>query len=184
MKSSPPRHRTLRTLLPLVLIVVAALALAACGSDSKSSSATTTTQPSTSNSTKSATTAAVIDTAKNASIGTILVNADGKTVYTLTKDGAAVPCTGACLTVWPPVLLPSGTESATGGNGVSDISAVTVSSGKQVTSKGLPLYTFANDTAAGDAKGDGLSSFGGTWHVVTIQKTASGTSSTTSSSGY
>jgi predicted lipoprotein with Yx(FWY)xxD motif len=29
------------------------------------------------------------------------------------------------------------------------------------------LYTFSGDTAAGQAHGEGIQSFGGTWHVVT-----------------
>ncbi len=70
--------------------------------------------------------------------------------------------------------------------GASDLGVVTVDGGKQVTSKGLPLYTFVQDTAVGEAKGEGIASFGGTWHVVMLSGGAasSETSSTTSSSGY
>ena len=66
------------------------------------------------------------------------------------------------------------------------LTVVTTANGKQVADKGLPLYTFTNDTAAGDAKGEGLSSFGGTWHVVKVgtAPAASSTTSTTTSSGY
>jgi len=28
------------------------------------------------------------------------------------------------------------------------------------------LYTFSGDTAAGQTQGEGIQSFGGTWHVV------------------
>ncbi len=38
-----------------------------------------------------------------------------------------------------------------------------------MTSGGLPLYTFSQDTAAKQAKGDGVDGFGGTWHVVTVK---------------
>ena len=172
-----------RSLLPVTVTLVAVVALAACGG---SSSKTSTKSSSSSSSTTkaAATTNAVIKTADNASLGTILVDANGKTVYTLTNNGAAVACTGGCLTAWPPVLLPAGTTNAAGGAGVTGLAVVTVAGGTQVTSKGLPLYTFSGDAAAGDANGDGLASFGGTWHVVTIKKATVATSSTTTRSGY
>ena len=37
---------------------------------------------------------------------------------------------------------------------------------KQVTYGGHPLYFFAKDTKAGDARGEGIVHFGGTWWVV------------------
>jgi predicted lipoprotein with Yx(FWY)xxD motif len=36
----------------------------------------------------------------------------------------------------------------------------------QLTLRGLPLYRFAGDSAAGEANGEGIKSFGGTWHAV------------------
>ncbi len=85
------------------------------------------------------------------------------------------------------MTLPSGTSTATGGSGVSGLTVVTITGGKQVADKGLPLYTFAQDTAAGDTKGEGLSGFGGTWHVVKLGAPAAASSTTTTapySSGY
>jgi predicted lipoprotein with Yx(FWY)xxD motif len=169
---------THRTLLPLTAVLVAGIGLAACGSDGTGS-----TKPASSSSSTSLAPGGVVKEAHNANLGTILVTADGRTVYTLTKNGAAVACTGSCLSAWPPVLLPSGTDTATG---ASDLGVVTVAAGQQVTSNGLPIYTFAGDSAAGDTKGEGLASFGGTWHVVSVGSTSSATSSTTrgGSSGY
>ncbi|HEY3724650.1 MAG TPA: hypothetical protein VGN59_14960 [Acidimicrobiia bacterium] len=171
-----------RTLLSTTAVLAAVVGLAACGSSSSSSPATSTTKAA-----SQPTAAAVIKTTDNATLGKILVDANGKTVYTLTNAGAAVACTGGCLSVWPAVMLPSGTSTATGGAGVTGLTVVTTANGKQVAAKGLPLYTFANDTAAGDAKGDGLASFGGTWHVVKVSggtAPAPAASSTTSGSGY
>ena len=168
--------RLRRRLLPVAIAAAAVLALAACGSDDSSSSDTTSTTRAASSSSKPAT-LAVVKTADNATLGRILVDAEGRTVYTLTKDGAAVDCTGGCLGAWPPVLLPSGTTEATGGPGVSKLTVVTTDAGEQVASDGLPLYTFAGDAAAGDAKGEGIESFGGVWKVVKVGGTAS--SSTT-----
>jgi hypothetical protein len=48
----------------------------------------------------------------------------------------------------------------------------------QVTYAGMPLYRFAGDRAKGEANGEGLHSFGGTWHVLTSSH-AAGTTSTT-----
>src|SRR6476661_6468662 len=39
-------------------------------------------------------------------VGAVLVDSAGKTLYTLTDaNGAAVACTGACLSVWPPAMV-------------------------------------------------------------------------------
>jgi predicted lipoprotein with Yx(FWY)xxD motif len=37
----------------------------------------------------------------------------------------------------------------------------------QATFDGHPLYTFADDTAPGQAKGNGLNANGGLWHEIT-----------------
>ena len=60
---------------------------------------------------------------------------------------------------------------------MTDLGTTAGTGGEQVTQAGLPLYRFAADMAAGDAKGEGLSSFGGVWHVVKVGGTGgSGTS--------
>jgi predicted lipoprotein with Yx(FWY)xxD motif len=177
----------------MAAMLVAAAGLTACGSDSKTSTKTdsSTTKPAASSTTKAAGTV-VVKTADQTTLGKIYVDAQGKTVYTLTKDSKAVPCTGGCLAAWPPVMLPAGETSATGGPGTKELNVVDATGGKQVTYDGLPLYTFSGDAAAGDANGDGLASFGGVWHVVKVEGAAgessdsTGTSETTSGndSGY
>ncbi len=111
------------------------------------------------------------------------------TVYTLTKDGAEQPCTAACMSVWPPVLLPAGVEDAVAGPGVTGrLQVKIVTEGKQVTHDDLPLYTFVQDTAPGDAKGEGLAELrrhlargeGVRWR----SRLDASTTSTTSSYGY
>ncbi|HEV7526957.1 MAG TPA: hypothetical protein VGP92_18505 [Acidimicrobiia bacterium] len=88
------------------------------------------------------------------------------TLYTLTNDSPSHPCSGQCATAWPPLLLPSGTVTAVGAAGVSGLGSAAVPSGTQVTDKGALLYRFSGDQAPGDARGEGISSFGGVWHVV------------------
>jgi len=83
-------------------------------------------------------------------------------VYTLTNNGQQVPCTDARLSVWPAVLLPAGAPTASGKN----VSTTMTAAGQQVTIDGAPVYTFQGDASAGSTNGEGITSFGGTWHVV------------------
>jgi predicted lipoprotein with Yx(FWY)xxD motif len=130
---------------------------AACGS---SGAATTTTA-------KAAPPALTVSTVHSASLGTILVDQSGQTLYRYTPDGTGkTTCTGACATAWPPLVLPTAATHLAGKGGVtaSDLGTITRPGGaKQVTFKGMPLYRFAGDTAAGQTKGQGVE---GTWFVV------------------
>ena len=112
-------------------------------------------------------------------VGVVLVDPSGKTLYTLTDaNGAAVACTGQCLSAWPPAMV-SATAKVKAPKGVKSLSATT---DNQVAWKDLPLYTFAGDTGPKVANGEGIASFGGTWHVVKVGKTASSTTPTTTKS--
>jgi predicted lipoprotein with Yx(FWY)xxD motif len=53
----------------------------------------------------------------------------------------------------------------------------------QATYDGHPLYTYAADTAPGQAKGNGLNVSGGLWHEVTVSGSARPASSPSASSG-
>lgn len=149
--------------------VVLAVVLAACGTSTAkpaAAPATSTTAPAATTST-APTVPPVVMTAANATLGSLLVDTAGKTLYTLTDAaGSPVACTGQCLTFWPPLLLPAGATTATGAAGITGLATVTMTAGTQVTDNGAPLYRFAADSAAGDAHGEGIGSFGGTWHVV------------------
>jgi predicted lipoprotein with Yx(FWY)xxD motif len=168
----------------LLLTLVAAVALAACGSDDDATSGTT-------QSTAAAGAgggSAVVVAGENATLGRIVVDDQGRTVYTLTDAaGAPVACQGSCLDAWPPVLLRSGI-TGTGGKGVTGVAVVTTPEGEQATINGLPLYTFSADAGPGDATGDGIVSFGGTWKVVELSGATSDTTkpptSTTTAYGY
>jgi len=48
---------------------------------------------------------------------------------------------------------------------------------------GHPLYTFVGDTAPGQAKGNGLTAFGGVWHEATTSGTVPAGSSSSGSGG-
>jgi predicted lipoprotein with Yx(FWY)xxD motif len=163
----------------LVVAAAAVVLLAACGSSSSTAGAGA--QPSTSSSSSSSgapttgASAADVMTASSATLGTVLVDSAGKTLYTLTDaSGKAVACTGQCLTFWPPLLLPAGSTTAAGASGVTGLATVSAGGGTQITENGLPLYHFSGDTTAGAANGEGIKSFGGTWHVVKSSAAVSG----------
>jgi predicted lipoprotein with Yx(FWY)xxD motif len=119
----------------------------------------------------------VVAAASVPGVGTILVDAQGKALYTLTDaNGAAVACTGTCASAWPPLTVAAGAK-AKGGKGVKKVS---VTSDGQVTWNALPLYRFSGDTQAKEAKGEGVNAFGGTWHVVKSKAAKAKTTATTS----
>jgi predicted lipoprotein with Yx(FWY)xxD motif len=121
-----------------------------------------------------------VATAKVSGVGRVLVDGDGMTLYTLTDaSGDPVDCTGACLQAWPALTVVAG-EKATAPKSVKGVSATADGA---VTYKKKPLYTFAGDTKAGQAKGNNLSSFGGTWKVVSV-KAKPTTTAPGRSSGY
>lgn len=112
------------------------------------------------------------------SAGKVLANPHGMTLYYYTKDkpGSGVSaCTGACAQAWPPVIAP--VRVPAGVTLPGPLGTIVRSGGvRQVTLNGYPLYRYAGDKAAGQAKGNGVA---GEWHVVKI----SGSSSSSSSSG-
>ncbi len=114
--------------------------------------------------------AALVKSATVSGVGTVLVNSAGRTLYTLSADqGGKVTCTSsACTSVWPPLLLPSGTSAPTGSGVTSTLlgTVKTPSGQMQVTYNNWPLYTFSGDSGPGQAKGQGINSFGGVWHPM------------------
>src|ERR1700724_684349 len=104
--------------------------------------------------------------------GTVLVNGQGQTLYMLTSEtGGKITCTQAngCTQAWPETLVATGATAATAGNGVqaSLLGTIQDASGNlEVTYNHWPLYTFSGDSVPGVAKGQALTSFGGTWYVL------------------
>src|SRR5438132_14307799 len=85
------------------------------------------------------------------SLGQILVDANGKTLYLFEADTSTQStCSGACAQAWPP-LTTAGAPKATSGASASLLGTTTRSDGTtQVTYNGHPLYTFVSDTKPGD----------------------------------
>jgi predicted lipoprotein with Yx(FWY)xxD motif len=142
-----------RRLLAGSLAVGAAVTVAACGSSSSG-------------------TAATISTKSVPGVGTVLVNAQGQTLYLLTSEKSGkITCTASngCTRVWPETTLASGTTAPTAGSGVQSslLGMVKDASGNlEVTYNHWPLYTFSGDSGPGVAKGQGITNFGGTWYVL------------------
>jgi len=153
-----------------VIVVAAALTLAACGSSSNtstSSGAPTTPASAAAPSTTATGQAPMVKTKTDAKLGTILSDASGKTLYTLSDNGQAVACTGPCLAVWPALTLPAGMTTPSGASDVPGLGVAAGPDGTQmVTVTGQPVYGYTKDREADDAYGEGVQSFGGTWHVV------------------
>jgi len=163
----------------LIPTLASSLLLAACGSSSSSkSNAQTSSQPASSQSSASS---AVVKTASNAKLGgTVLVDAQGRTLYSLSaeQNGKFICTTSACLGVWHPLTVAAGSTPG----GASSLGTVKRPEGtEQVTYKGLPLYTFAQDTAEGDVKGQGIKDVG-TWSAATTSAASSTTTSSAPSS--
>ncbi len=100
----------------------------------------------------------------DSSLGKILVDGQGRTLYMFTKDADSTPsCYGDCATNWPALLA---TGPITVGAGLTASKFETVErtdGGTQVRVDEYPLYTFAHDAAPGDTNGQGLN---GAWYVV------------------
>jgi predicted lipoprotein with Yx(FWY)xxD motif len=169
----------MRHLLKLSLPALAAsLLLAACGSSSSSSttSSAASTQPAAQ--TSSSSSSPVVKTASN-SLGTILVDSQGMTLYHLSgeQNGKFICTSAACVGVWHPLIAPSG--GAPGG--VGSLGTVKRPEGTvQVTYKGTPLYTFTGDQQAGETNGQRIKDVG-TWSVITTSSSSTPPSTSSSS---
>lgn len=161
---------TIHPVTAAVVIITLVALLAGCGSSKSSKSSSTKTKGSSGSTSSAPTTqaaaASVVTAKKDAKLGTVLADRTGATLYTLTSNGKAVPCSGACAQAWPPLELPAGVSAPTGSSGITGLSAVPGPDGTQLVAvNGLPLYRFVKDEDAEDAYGEGVASFGGVWHV-------------------
>ncbi|MGH2681814.1 MAG: COG4315 family predicted lipoprotein [Actinomycetota bacterium] len=97
-------------------------------------------------------------------LGTILSDADGRTLYLFLNDsGGESTCYDDCAANWPALV----TEGDPLAEGEADVTLLGTTErtdgGLQVTYNGNPLYYFAGDEAPGDTNGQGLID---AWYVV------------------
>lgn len=163
---------------------VAVLTLAACSSSANSS--TSSGYGSSSGSSGSGTTSGAVVKTRSTSIGTVLTNAKGYTLYWFSIDTPTTSkCTGSCATFWPPVKGPVTAASGTSLSG--KLGTIKRSNGTmQATYDGHPLYTYSGDKAPGQTKGNALNLSGGLWTAMTPsgKKPSPSPSQSSSSSGY
>ncbi|MEC4015086.1 hypothetical protein [Streptomyces sp. H27-D2] len=104
--------------------------------------------------------------AESPRLGSIVTDAEGRTLYRFgqdTADPSVSNCKDDCAAKWPPAL--AGGRATLKGVDKNLVSTVTrADGGKQLTLAGWPLYRFAQDAKPGDAKGQGV---GGTWFAST-----------------
>jgi predicted lipoprotein with Yx(FWY)xxD motif len=170
-----PNRQTRRTGIRLLAVGAAlALILAACGGDDDdddaAASATTTTTAAPSEGTTSTSGAGSSDQAATVavattSLGDVLVNESGRTLYIFENDTApnASTCNGQCASTWPPLTV---TGDIVLGDGLTESMFTTFprdDGAMQVSVNGHPLYTYGADTKPGDTNGQGV---GDIWYVV------------------
>ena len=178
---------------------VALLSLAACGTASSGGSAGSGTSsspaPSPSSATSSGASTGAALAVRTTSLGPVLVDARGRTVYLLTADKHTSDqpghstCTASCLQYWPAVAAPATLPASLPGVTAKVSRTPSMGAGSMLTAAGWPLYTFVKDQKPGDVSGQGVQSFGGTWYAVSpsghpITTKASPSSSGTGRYGY
>ena len=97
--------------------------------------------------------ALVVHKAMRGTFGKILVTASSlASLYTAPGN----VCTGSCLVIWPPLLMPAGKTVPKGSKGLG---TVPFGAGQlQVTYHGMGLYTFVGDTGT-SLTGNGVDGF-------------------------
>lgn len=169
---------------------LAALALVLAACSSKPSSASTgsggyggSTSTGSSGGSSSGTSAtASLTTHQASSVGTVVANGKGYTLYSVKGDKNKVVCTGSCASVWPPFIVTGSMPSASGLSG--KLGEIKDPNGKmQLTYDGYPLYAYSGDSAPGQANGQAYKAPFGVWYAMTPSGLASSSSSGSGSSG-
>jgi predicted lipoprotein with Yx(FWY)xxD motif len=113
----------------------------------------------------------------------LLETATGRPVYLLTGDSVSHPtCTSSdCIGDWP-VVGTNAKKPALGKGVKGKLTIWNHGRYHQLVLNGHPLYTFAGDSSAGKASGQGLKSFGGVWETLTASGSAFAASSSSNSS--
>lgn len=161
------------------------LAVSACGSSGSSGSAGSSSSSSSGvSSSGTSAGAAAVHTVSDATLGTIVVNGKGFTLYRFDMDTNTPPashCSGSCAALWP--AAPAADANSVKGVDAKLIGSVTGEGGvKQLTIDGWPMYTYASDSKAGDTNGQGAE--GIWWAVTPTGAKAAATAPASGSNGY
>lgn len=103
------------------------------------------------------------------SLGTLLVNHNGFTLYIFSRDSRGrdrCAATPGCMGVWP-ALTTRARPHAGHGVRASLLGTIALGGGRrQVTYAGHPLYTYAFDSGPAETGYVGATQFGGTWRAL------------------
>ena len=158
----------------IALLAAASLSLGACGSKATPAPAaapvaaespvTEASAPALTKAPKAAG-AAVAVKSTTSSLGQILVDPTGRTLYAFTNDvNAQSTCSGTCAEAWPPLVVDENWTVAPGlDSGIFSTSARPDGTLQLMAGK-FPLYFFSGDAKPGDVNGQGS---GDVWFVMT-----------------
>jgi predicted lipoprotein with Yx(FWY)xxD motif len=104
---------------------------------------------------------------RSTSLGRVIVDSHGRTLYMLTHDRRDKSrCYHGCSAVWPPAAA---RRRARVGHGLKQRKLTVIrrrGGGRQLAFAGHPLYRYAGDSGAGEVNGEGIHSFGGVWYAL------------------
>ena len=164
MYPNPPHLR--RGLTSAASLAAFTLALAACGAGGSSAYGAGGGYGAAPATPSAVGTAATVDL-RASSLGQIVVDAQGRTLYLFEADkGGKSACDGPCATAWPPYLSNGAPQAGTGASGGLISTTVRGDGTTQVTYGGHPLYYFVGDKAPGDVTGQDVDQFGAKWYVL------------------
>ena len=102
----------------------------------------------------------------NPTLGNILTDSDGRTLYRFTRDTVNVSsaCYNQCAVTWPPLLIADGNPVAGEGVNGNLLGVLTRTDGtRQVMYNGMPLYYYNADPNVGNTNGQLR---GNVWYIV------------------
>jgi predicted lipoprotein with Yx(FWY)xxD motif len=158
-----------------VLVVLVAAGITGCGggssstSDGLSNKSTTTSLPPVAKPPPNAEEGTVfVSLGSAAGLGQVMVGSEGHTLYAFSGDSPQEStCEGACAKAWPPLLVEHGEPEPSNGAAAARLGTIQRADGsRQVTYAGHPLYSYSGDQKPGEASGQGVSAFGGTWSAL------------------
>jgi predicted lipoprotein with Yx(FWY)xxD motif len=168
------RFRAIAGLIGVAAILVVVLALSGGGTKKNAAANAATRAPSGATSTYG-TRASMTDggrartiiQARTSSLGRLLTDGHGRTLYLFEADKPNVSkLSAAGLSIWPPFAA-AGKPQARIGALAGKIGTITGANGKpQVTYNRHPLYYYVGDTKPGQTSGQALNQFGAEWYVL------------------
>jgi predicted lipoprotein with Yx(FWY)xxD motif len=122
--------------------------------------------------------ASPLHVAEHETLGSYLVDAQGRTLYVVVNGTETVPCEGDCATAWPPftqegMMMADESEMASEDMAMMPTvdpallgTVVRADGSTQLTYNGHALYYFVGDVAPGEVNCQAVAQFGGTWYVL------------------